>query len=155
LRERLMKTAASELEKLLVDRVVISWIEVYHGDIDLANQLLHVSGASKTAQAAQGRLDRAHARYLTAIKALATTHKLLRPALSPLGLAVKFVLEEKASAAGLRPSRCGFRRFILRHLLSDLTHAARTKKTLKRSGSVPPDAASETFRRSEETASET
>jgi hypothetical protein len=104
LRERLLKTATSELEKLLVDRVVISWIEVYHGDIDLANQLLHVSGASKTAQAAQRRLDRAHARYLSAIKALATTHKLLRPALSPLELAFKFVPEEKAGTAGLRPA---------------------------------------------------
>ena len=63
LRERLMKTANSEMEKLLVDRVVISWIEVYHGDIDLANHLLTVSGASKSAQAAQWRLDGAHARY--------------------------------------------------------------------------------------------
>jgi hypothetical protein len=44
-----MATATSELEKLLVDRVVISWLEVYHGNIDLANQLLRVSGASKTA----------------------------------------------------------------------------------------------------------
>jgi hypothetical protein len=103
LRERLLATAASELEKLLVDRIVISWIEVYHGDIDLAQQLLQVSGASKTAQAAQRRLDRAHARYLSAIKALATTHKLLRPMLSPLKLAAKFVPEEKASTAGLRP----------------------------------------------------
>jgi hypothetical protein len=49
-------------------------------------------------------LDRAHARHLIAIKALATTHKLLRPSLSPLELAVKFVPEEKASAAGLRPA---------------------------------------------------
>jgi hypothetical protein len=57
-----MKTATSELEKLLVYRVVISWIEVYHGDMELANQLLNVSGASKTAQAAQRRLDHAHAR---------------------------------------------------------------------------------------------
>ena len=55
-------------------------------------------------QAAQRQLDRAHARYLTAIKALATTHKLLRPTLSPLELAVKFVPEETASVAGLRPA---------------------------------------------------
>jgi hypothetical protein len=104
LRERLMKTATSELEKLLVDRVVISWIEVYHGDISLAQHLLQVSGAAKTVQAAQQRLDRAHARYLSAIKALATIQKLLRPALSPLELAVKFIPEEKASSAGLRPA---------------------------------------------------
>jgi hypothetical protein len=49
-------------------------------------------------------LDRAHARHLIAIKALATIRKLLRPALSPLELAVKFVPEEKASTAGLRPA---------------------------------------------------
>jgi hypothetical protein len=104
LRERLLATATSELEKLLVDRVVIRWIEVYYGDVDLAEKLLQVSGASKIAQAAQRRLDRAHARYLSAIKALATTHKLLRPTLSPLELAAKFVPEEKTGTAGLRPA---------------------------------------------------
>lgn len=76
-----------------------NWIEVYYGDIELAQQLLQVSGASKTAQR---RLDRAHARYLGAIKALATTHKLLRPGLSPMELAAKFVPEEQIGAAGLR-----------------------------------------------------
>ena len=50
------------------------------------------------------RLDRAHVRYLSAIKALATTHKLLRPTLSPLDLAIKMVPEEKAGTAGLRPA---------------------------------------------------
>ena len=104
LRERLLATTTSELEKLLVDRIVISWMEVYYGDIDLAQHLLQVSGASKTAKAAQRRLDRAHARYLSAIKALATTHKLLRPGLSPLQLAAKFVPEEQVAAAGLRPA---------------------------------------------------
>ena len=46
---------------------------------------------------------RIHAHNLSPIKALATTHRLLRPTLSPLELAVKFVPEAKASAAGLRP----------------------------------------------------
>jgi hypothetical protein len=40
---------------------------------------------------------------LSAIKALGTIQKLLQPTLSPLELAVKFVPEEKPSAAGLRP----------------------------------------------------
>jgi hypothetical protein len=104
LRERLAATATSELEKLLIDRVVISWIEVYHGDVDLAQQLLKPPGSSPSTQAAQRRLDRAHARYLSAIRALATTHKLLRPTLSPLELAIKMVPEEKDGAAGLRPA---------------------------------------------------
>lgn len=104
LRQRLAATATSELEKLLIDRVVISWIEVYHGDIELAQHLLKSPRAEPSAQAAQRRLDRAHARYLSAIKALATTHKLLRPTLSPLELAVKFIPEGKSGAAGLRPA---------------------------------------------------
>jgi hypothetical protein len=103
LRQRLAATATSELEKLLIDRVVLSWLEVYHSDIDLAQRLLKSSGAEPAAQAAQRRLDRAHARYLSALKALATTHKLLRPTLSPLELAAKFVPEAQAGAAGLRP----------------------------------------------------
>jgi hypothetical protein len=70
----------------------------------LAQQLLTVSGTAKSAQAALRRFDCAHARSLSAIKALATTLKLLRPALSPLELAVKFVPEEKASTVGLRPA---------------------------------------------------
>jgi hypothetical protein len=104
LRQRLAATVTSELEKLLIDRVVLSWMEVYHGDIDLAQRLLKCSGAEPAAQAAQRRLDRAHARYLSAIKALATTHKLLRPTLSPLELAAKFIPEEKVGAALLRPT---------------------------------------------------
>jgi hypothetical protein len=99
-----MARATAELEQLLVDRVVISWIEVYHGDSSLAQHLLRMSGAAKTVQAAQRRLDRAHTGYLSAIKAWAATHELLRPSLSPLELAVKFVPQEQASTAGLRPA---------------------------------------------------
>jgi hypothetical protein len=39
---------------------------------------------------------------LRAIKALATKHKLLWPALSPLELAAKFVPKKKTGTAGLR-----------------------------------------------------
>src|SRR5262245_19717930 len=46
LRARLAETAGSELEKLLIDRIVISWLEVYHSDIDLAQHLVGCSGAS-------------------------------------------------------------------------------------------------------------
>ena len=44
LRDRLARTAASELEKLLVDRVAVSWVEVYFGDVELAHQLLRGAG---------------------------------------------------------------------------------------------------------------
>src|SRR5262249_45869892 len=81
LRERLVATARSELERLLVDRVVVSWLEVYYCDTDLADHLRKGLGPNASAQAAQKRLDRAHARYLAAVKALATVQKLVRPSL--------------------------------------------------------------------------
>jgi hypothetical protein len=93
--------ATSELEKRLVDRVVISGIEVYHCDISLAQHPLQVYGAAKTAQR---WLALAHARYVSTSKALVRAHELVRPTPSPLDLAVQFVPEQKASAAGLRPA---------------------------------------------------
>jgi hypothetical protein len=84
LRARLQGPATSELERLLIDRIAISWIEVYFGDIDLAQHLLKQPGAAPATQAAQKRLDRAHARFLSAVKALATVRKLLKPPVSTL-----------------------------------------------------------------------
>jgi hypothetical protein len=86
LRARLAATAASELECLLIDRICLSWLQVYHGDIDLAQQLLANPGASPVSQAAQKRLDAAHRRFITATKALAVLQKLVRPAPSPFEL---------------------------------------------------------------------
>ena len=86
LRSRLVATAKSELERLLIDRVCITWIEVYHGDVDLAQRLLQQPDWVAGTAAAQKRLDRAHARFLAAVRALAVVQKLVRPALSPLDL---------------------------------------------------------------------
>ena len=86
LRSRLVATARSELEKLLIDRICLSWIEVYHGDVDLAQRLLQQPDWVPGTAAAQKRLDRAHARFLSAVKALAVVQKLIRPPLSPLDL---------------------------------------------------------------------
>jgi hypothetical protein len=97
LRDRLAASATSELEKLLVDRICICWLGVYHADVDLAQQLLaNPAGASPAAQAAQKRLDGAHRRFLTAVKALATVQKLVRPAPSPLELLNRTVPETGA-----------------------------------------------------------
>jgi hypothetical protein len=86
LRERLLATAPSELERLLVDRIFISWLEVYYHDMDLAHRLLSNAEASPATQAAQKRLDRAHTRFLAAVKALATVQKLLKPSVSTFDL---------------------------------------------------------------------
>ena len=106
LRERLAATATSELERLLVDRVVISWLEVYHSDIDLAGRLVNQPEASAATQAAQKRLDRAHQRYLTAIKSLATVQKLVRPPLSPFDLAQRSIPETTTPVTNRRTGAC-------------------------------------------------
>jgi hypothetical protein len=93
LKERLAATANSELERLLIDRIVLSWIEVYHGDSDLATRLLKSPGGDAATRDCQKRLDRAHARYLSAVKALATVQKLLKPSPSAFDLLRKPVAE--------------------------------------------------------------
>jgi hypothetical protein len=99
LRERLLATAPSELERLLVDRIFISWLEVYHQDMDFAHRLLSDPGASLATQAVQKRLDQAHARFLAAVKALATVQKLLKPSVSTFDLLRRPVDESDPLAA--------------------------------------------------------
>jgi hypothetical protein len=100
LRDRLTATTHSELEKLLIDRICISWVAVYHADIALAEHLLAHPSASPATRAAQQRLDGAHRRFVTAVKALATVQKLLQRAPSPLELLTRTVPEKTTS----RPS---------------------------------------------------
>jgi hypothetical protein len=74
--------APSSLERLLVDRVVINWLMVYHADL--------VAGASKDsdprrADLALKRQTQAELRFATAIKALATVRRLLPTTASPTG----------------------------------------------------------------------
>jgi hypothetical protein len=104
LRQRLAATAATPLERLLADRVVISWIEVHHGDIDLAGHLLNHPGAAPTTRAAQKRLDAAHARFLSATRALAVAQKLLKPSPSALDLLARPVGETDVAGARRRSS---------------------------------------------------
>lgn len=103
LRAKLTTTASSPLEHLLIDRIVISWVEVYHGDIELAAVLLKQLGTAPAARAAQHRLDGAQRRYLAAVKQLAVVQKLLKPALSPLDLLKGSV--PQAAVKGVR-QRC-------------------------------------------------
>jgi hypothetical protein len=104
LRARLAATAATELERLLVDRTCLCWLAVNHADIDLAQKLLANPGTSPVSQAAQRRLDAAHRRFITATKALATLQKLVRPAPSPLDLALRPVPERPAGRLAGAPA---------------------------------------------------
>src|SRR5262249_5809187 len=89
LRSRLVGTARSGLEELLIDRLCISRTEVCHGDADLAQRLLQHPASVPGTTAAQKRLARAHGRFLAAVKALAVVQKLVRPPVSPLNLLAK------------------------------------------------------------------
>ncbi len=78
LREELEGAAPSSIERLLVDRVVACWLQVQEADLRYAQ-----SGNCSFAQANYHlrRQDRAHRRFLSAMKTLATVRKLALPAL--------------------------------------------------------------------------
>jgi len=79
LRDELAGPAPVPLERLLVDRVVACWLQMHHADLILAQQ----GGKWTLAQADyhQRTRDRAHKRYVSAIKALALVRKLTVPVL--------------------------------------------------------------------------
>lgn len=84
-------------ERLLAERVAISWLQVSYYD-GLLTQTKDYSPAQ--ARLLRQQQDAAHRRYLTAIKTLATMRKLLTPARSPVEIACK--LAGKRSKLRLR-----------------------------------------------------
>jgi hypothetical protein len=74
--------APSPLERLLVDRVVIGWLMVYHADLEAAGTK---DGDPRRADLALKRQTQAELRYATAIKALAAIRRLLPTTASPTG----------------------------------------------------------------------
>ena len=79
----------SPLEKLLVDRVGVCWLQVHHADMDAVSALSKDQGATSLSLYAQRRLDSAHRRYLTAVKQLALVRKLLRVTPAPIEVATR------------------------------------------------------------------
>jgi hypothetical protein len=81
LRQELLGDAPTPLERLLVERVVLCWIQVHYLEAIYARQLGQSGGMSWAADAGhQRRQDRANRRYLSAIKTLAQVRRLLVPA---------------------------------------------------------------------------
>jgi len=101
LRTELAGSAASPLEKLLVERVVLCWLQLHQAELAFA-------GATERTMAQgdyhQRREVRAQARYMAAIKALATVRKLVQPALSPLELATRAINEAPAKSCTGMPA---------------------------------------------------
>lgn len=77
LRAHLEGDAPSPLELLLVDRIAACWLHMAHADTLYAG---HVSTANhRTVEHLEERRDRAHRRYLSAIRSLAQVRRLILP----------------------------------------------------------------------------
>jgi hypothetical protein len=74
--EQLAGPDAPVLERLLAERVALTWMEVHHADTGLASALKTRPAESPQMQAAERRAHAAQARYLAAIEALATVRTL-------------------------------------------------------------------------------
>ena len=79
LRRELLASGDSPLERLLVDRVVLTWLQAMHADTVYASMLKGDGHSFKEGAYSQERQDRANARHLKAVKALASVRKLLVP----------------------------------------------------------------------------
>jgi len=76
MREELAGKNSSPLERLLSERVVATWLEVQYFEALYAQNMRNLT--IPQAEHYQKRLDRAHRRHLSAIRALAQIRKLLK-----------------------------------------------------------------------------
>jgi hypothetical protein len=95
LRQELGAEGSSPLEKLLVERIVACWLQTHYADA-LYAQAKGPQSTTSVRQELMKRQDSSQRRYLAAIKQLALVRKLLKPALSPLQLALGTVGEQRA-----------------------------------------------------------
>jgi hypothetical protein len=104
MRNELGEETASPLEKLLIQRVVLCWLACHTAEVERAELLQ--GGTSELLKAADKRVDRAHARFLSATKALASVRKLLAPSVPKVALlTVPSVLPVPADR-GMIGTRC-------------------------------------------------
>jgi hypothetical protein len=96
LRAELTSPQPSPLERHLVERVVLCWLQVQYADTSYA-QLAGRGATPAQRTEAQHRQSAAQQRYLQAAKTLATVRKMLRPAPSIFDLGMRPVAETPAS----------------------------------------------------------
>ena len=92
-RQQIVDEGASALEKLLADRIMVCWASVHLAEVEVQSASQYQLENPRLYVSFERHLDQANARYLAAIKTLATVRKLLRPSASPLMLAQKPVSE--------------------------------------------------------------
>lgn len=98
-RAELAGPGPSPLERLLVERVALCWLQVYHADSCSARARVCDLARRDFCDRQQSK---AQARYLAAVKALVTVRKLLRPPVSPMDLAARPVNEAPAAPRSRR-----------------------------------------------------
>lgn len=76
MRAELSGPSPTPIERLLVQRVVASWLQVYHADCMIAMNLEKSLGTCEQLARLQ---DRAHKRFLSTVKTLATIRRLALP----------------------------------------------------------------------------
>ena len=86
LRKELASSSPNPVERLLVERVVACWLQLYYADV-VAAQAENLTFQQGTYL--QQKQDRAHRRFLTAIKTLATVRRLALPIKVDLNVAGK------------------------------------------------------------------
>jgi hypothetical protein len=101
LRAELAGLDPSPVERLLVERAVACWLQVQDADVRYA-QAQPRSPSPAHNDFLQRRMDRAHRRYLSALRTLATVRKLALPVLQ-VNIAGKQQVNVGAAAA--RPDR--------------------------------------------------
>ena len=89
MREELAGPDPSPLERLLVERVVVCWLQLQHADIVYAQHMKNLT--LKQRDHYQRWQDRQHNRYLSAIRTLAQVRKLLKPTVAQVNIAEKQV----------------------------------------------------------------
>jgi hypothetical protein len=104
LKGRLAGPAASPLERLLCDRVALTWLALHLAELDAAACRRNRDADGPRTREVQRRLDLTHRHHVAAVRQLATLRRLLRPAVSPVDLALR-PLAEGNPGAGKPPGR--------------------------------------------------
>ena len=77
LKAQLAGQAPTGLEQLLVERIIVCWLQVQQAELRAADRLGRTGSVLSNTE--ENRLDKVNRRFLMAIKSLAQVRKLLRP----------------------------------------------------------------------------
>ncbi len=101
MRTDLLGAEPSPLERLLVDRIVVCWLQMTYSDAQWGQSIGDVTIRQSDHQ--QRRLDSVHRRYVGAIKALAQVRRLLNPATLQVNIAGQQIVAAPGSTPATAP----------------------------------------------------